>query len=156
MALGFTGIPLPDLLADIRIANLLVCPGRAGWWVRRGWMETGVRFVQITLNPNAQLPVDVRSSISPSLSCWSEPLSSAAAGTAQHSLLPDYFECVISQNHFLPAFLPVLTQPLTSVEMSWMNKCSKIIAFKSNLGSAVMSRSDINIKPKQSLWQKSQ
>lgn len=34
-ALGFTGIPLPDLLADIRIANLLVCPERVGCWVRR-------------------------------------------------------------------------------------------------------------------------
>lgn len=28
--LGFTGIPLLDLQADIRIANLLVSPGRAG------------------------------------------------------------------------------------------------------------------------------
>lgn len=36
MALGFTGIPLLDLLADIRIANLLVCPERVGWWVRKG------------------------------------------------------------------------------------------------------------------------
>lgn len=35
-ALGFTGIPFPDLRADIRIANLLVCPERVGWWVRRG------------------------------------------------------------------------------------------------------------------------
>lgn len=40
-ALGFTGIPFPDLRADIRIANLLVCSERVGWWVRRdgggGW-----------------------------------------------------------------------------------------------------------------------
>lgn len=35
-ALGFTGIPFPDLRADIRIANLLVCPERVGWWVREG------------------------------------------------------------------------------------------------------------------------
>jgi len=41
------------------------------------------------------------------------------------------WECVISQNHFLLSFLPVLKRPLTRTEMSWMNKCSKIIAFKS-------------------------
>lgn len=80
-ALGFTGIPFPDLLADIRIANLLVCPERVGWWVKRGWMETGVWFVQITLSPNARLPVDARRPISPSLSCWSEPPSGSATGT---------------------------------------------------------------------------
>lgn len=89
MALGFTGIPFPDLLADIRIANLLVCPERVGWWVRRGWMETGVWFVQITLNPNARLPVDVRGPISPSL-------SSRPARRRGHSLLPDFFESVSS------------------------------------------------------------
>ena len=32
MSLGFTGVPLPDmLLADIRIANLLVCLQLTGW-----------------------------------------------------------------------------------------------------------------------------
>lgn len=35
-ALGFTGIPFPDLRADIRIANLLVCPERVGWGVGGG------------------------------------------------------------------------------------------------------------------------
>lgn len=34
--LGFTGIPFPDLRAHIRIANLLVCPERVGWWVGGG------------------------------------------------------------------------------------------------------------------------
>lgn len=149
MALGFTGIPLPDLLADIRIANLLVCPGRAGLWVRRGWMETGVWFVQITLNPNAQLPVDVRSSISPSLSCWSEPLSSAAARTAPRWLLPDCFECVISQNHFRLSFPACSHTTINFHEMSSMNKCREIIACYQS--SAVRPQSDTNIKPKQSL-----
>lgn len=150
MALGFTGIPLLDLLADIRIANLLVCPGRAGCWLRRGWMETGVWFVQITLNLNAQLPVVVRGSISPSLSCWSELLSSVAAGTMLHSLSPDNSESVSSgkKNHFLPS------STVINFCSNPMNTYGKIIAFKDNLASAVWFQSDINIKRNVSLWKK--
>lgn len=148
MALGFTGIPLPDLLADIRIANLLVCPERVSCWVRAGWMETGVWFVQITLNPNAQLPVDLCSSISPSLSCRSEPLSSSAAGVRA---LPGYFVDVSSAAIIF--FQPPPDQPLTYTQGLWINACNKIIAFTSNRGCAVTSWSDTTAKPKQSLWQ---
>lgn len=42
-ALGFTGIPFPDLRADIRIANLLVCPERVGWWVKERAVEEGCK-----------------------------------------------------------------------------------------------------------------
>ena len=141
MTLGFTGIPLPDLLADIRIANLLVCPERVGWWVRRGWMETGVWFVQITLNPIAWLPVDVRGSVSPSLSLWFELLSGSATVTLTWLLGESY----ITKHFFLLAFLPVLTWPLTSIKKTQIN--TKVIAFKGNLGPAFMSQSDNNNKP---------
>lgn len=157
MALGFTGIPLPDLLADIRIANLPVCPERVGWWVRRGWMETGVWFVQITLNPNAQLPVEVAMYVAQSGSLYHVDLSRCAVQRpAPLALTWLLWACVISQNHFLLAFLPAMTPLLTYAKKPWMNTYSKIIAFEGNLGCAVMSRSDINVKPKQSLWQKSQ
>lgn len=149
MALGFTGIPLPDLLADIRIANLPVCPERVSWRVRVGWMETGVWFVQITLNPNAQLPVDLCSSISPSLSCWSEPLPSQAAGVPAHSWLLFWTS---HQPQSFSARSPA-TQPLTYTKRPQINACNKIIAFTSNRGCAVPSRSDTPAKPKQSLWQ---
>lgn len=67
MTLGFTGVPSPDLLADIRIANLLVCPGR-GWLVgEQATNGNGSLICTDNLEPRSS-QLSYPRSISPSLS----------------------------------------------------------------------------------------